>query len=263
MFANWFKRGKPEDTGSGHPHHSPPNLAGTGLTDGERIYAIGDIHGRLELLEQLQAMIGAEIERDRPAVCRLVYVGDYIDRGGKSREVIERLIHPPAFLPRAVLLRGNHEQTLLDCLDNHARLSEWLGFGGLETMMSYGVDPALLRNRSATGAIMDAFEKAAAAHLDFFDSLPCSAEFGPYFFCHAGVRPGVRLDRQSPQDLMWIRQEFLDSPADFGRIIIHGHTPAPAPDVRHNRINIDTGAYATRKLTAIVLEGEGFRFLST
>ena len=263
MFANWFKRRKITNLHAGHPHRSAPDLAGIGLADGERIYAIGDIHGKLELLEQLQGLIATEIERDRPEVCRLIYVGDYIDRGGKSREVIDRLIHPPPSLPRAILLRGNHEQTLLDCLDDHTRLSEWFGFGGLETMMSYGVDAALLRNRNATQATMEAFAEAAASHLDFYDSLPCSAEFGPYFFCHAGVRPGVPLGRQMPQDLMWIRQEFLNSPADFGKIVVHGHTPADAPDVRHNRINIDTGAYATRKLTAVVLEGEDIRFLST
>ena len=208
-------------------------------------------------------MIIADLQTRPPQSARLIYLGDYIDRGGKSREVVERLLNPPPELPKAIMLRGNHEQTLLDCLDDPVRLDEWRGFGGIETMMSYGVEASLLLQRNDQRATIEAFAKASSDHFDFYANLELSAEFGNYFFCHAGVRPGVALNRQSAQDLMWIRQEFLNSQADFTRIIVHGHTPVEKPDVRPNRINIDTGAYATRKLTCAVLEAETIHFLST
>ena len=230
---------------------------------GERIYAIGDIHGNFDLLERLQALIVADLQA-RPSLSpKLIYLGDYIDRGSKSREVIERLLHPAPHLPPAIMLRGNHEQALLDCMDNPGQLDDWCSFGGLETLISYGVDPALLRSRSNPAATVAAFIEACGDHVDFYRGLKLSARFGKYFFCHAGVRPGIALDRQTAEDLMWIRREFLVSEASFGAIVVHGHTPVDQPEVRHNRINIDTGAYATRVLTALVLEDDEIRFLHT
>ena len=248
------KSSRPEAADAPSSYHLPPGL---------RVYAIGDIHGRLDLLMRLHAMIEADIAQRRVEMAQLVYLGDYIDRGSQSRQVIELLINPPPSLPRALMLRGNHEQTLLDCIDDPARLGDWRDFGGIETMLSYGVESALLRSRSDNATTMHAFAEACAPHLDFYESLGSSARIGDFFFCHAGIRPGIALDRQIDQDLLWIRQEFLNSTSEFGAMIVHGHTPVEKPDVRRNRVNIDTGAYVTRKLTAAVIEADQIGFLST
>ena len=263
MFSGWLRRFKPVVTSGGNPEKTGRMPISGGLAPDERIYAIGDIHGKLELLEQLQALIVADLQARPADSAKLIYLGDYIDRGGKSRQVVERLLRPAPQLPPAIMLRGNHEQTLLDCIDHPGRLDDWCSFGGLETLMSYGVDPALLRSRSNPAATIAAFVDVCGDHVDFYRGLEISASFGNYFFCHAGVRPGIALHRQAAEDLMWIRQEFIGSDASFGAIIVHGHTPVERPEVRHNRINIDTGAYATRVLTALVLQGDDIRFLHT
>lgn len=225
----------------------------------ERIYAIGDIHGRLDLLERAIAAIRRDVEEHGPAALT-VTVGDYIDRGPQSCGVLDRLIENP-FPTAYVALKGNHENMLEAFLADPATGLYWRQQGGLQTLQSYGI-----RLRGfITANFADARDQLKAvlpaAHLNFLRSLKISLSHGKYFFCHAGVRPGVPLERQSEDDLLWIRDEFLSSRADFGKIIVHGHTPMPEPEVRPNRISIDTGAFATGRLTCVALSGGAPRFL--
>jgi serine/threonine protein phosphatase 1 len=226
-----------------------------------RLYAIGDIHGRLDLLERAISAI----ERDVAAHgsnALTVTLGDYIDRGPESRGVIERLSVNPFPTPY-VALKGNHEAFLADFLADPALGPQWRQLGGLETLNSYGVPVGgLMVSRNYDEAAERLRAALPAAHVAFLRSLKLSLSHGQYFLCHAGVRPGVPLDRQDEHDLLWIRGEFLSSTMDFGKIVVHGHTPMPEPEVLPNRINIDTGAFATGQLAGVVLEEDGHRFLS-
>ena len=231
------------------------------LDQPERIYAIGDIHGRLDLLERTIEAIHRDAAR-RDGASITVTVGDYVDRGLQSRQVIERLQVNPFGMPY-VALRGNHETLFESFLIDPSVGDHWRRLGGLETLASFGV-PA---REMMVGRHYEETAKQLAASLSveqrsFLASLRNSFVSGRYFFCHAGVRPGVPLDRQSEDDLLWIRDEFLNSAMNFGKVVIHGHTPVAEPDVRRNRINIDTGAFATGRLTCVVLEGESHRFLT-
>jgi serine/threonine protein phosphatase 1 len=225
-----------------------------------RVYAIGDIHGRLDLLERAIAAIYRDVE-SRGAGALTVTLGDYIDRGPASRGVIDVLAGNPFPTPY-VALKGNHEALLEAFLIDPTVGDQWRRLGGLETLRSYGVpvgDPMIGKNFAETSLRLR--NAMPAAHIEFLRSLKMSLPHGRYFFCHAGVRPGIALAKQSDDDLIWIRDEFLNSNADFGKIVVHGHTPAPEPDVRPNRINIDTGAFATGRLTCVALDDEGHRFL--
>jgi len=232
------------------------------LEAGVRVYAVGDIHGCTAELGRLTD----NILRDRAGwdgTCHLVFLGDYVDRGPDSHGTVERLLTPPADF-EVCCLRGNHEQTLLDFLDDASLYRSWKDFGARETLLSYGVTPPRFDEPSAQEEARTAFRSALPpSHLAFFRGLPLSLTIGGYFFAHAGVRPGVGLERQSAEDLMWIRDEFVLSPVDFGKVVVHGHTPTEQPVRRTNRIGVDTGAYATGLLTAAVLEGETCRFLSS
>lgn len=226
-----------------------------------RIYAIGDIHGRLDLLERaIEAIRRDAAAREGAAIT--VTVGDYIDRGLQSRQVIERLQANPFGMPY-IALKGNHESLFESFLTDPAVGEHWRRLGGLETLASFGVplrEMMVGRGYEQTAKQLEA--AMTLAHRDFLASLRTSFVSGRYFFCHAGVRPGIPLDRQSDSDLLWIRDEFLNSAMDYGKVVIHGHTPVAEPDVRRNRINIDTGAFATGRLTCVVLEGESHRFLT-
>jgi serine/threonine protein phosphatase 1 len=226
------------------------------------VYAIGDIHGRRDLLEQLLDAIAAD-RTNWPGKTQLIFLGDYVDRGSQSREVIDTLLAlPRSFTP--TFLRGNHDQCALDFLRQPSCLREWLDLGGAETLRSYGIRPPRQFDSEALVSLRNAFAAALPPeHLSFLTGLLPSVILGDYLFVHAGIRPGVSLDRQSPRDMLWIRDEFLRSAADYGKIIVHGHSPHPSPVKRHNRIGIDTGAYLTGKLTALILEGEKHRFLSS
>jgi serine/threonine protein phosphatase 1 len=227
----------------------------------ERIYAIGDIHGRLDLLERAIAAICRDVEQKGPAALT-VTVGDYIDRGPQSRGVLDRLANNPFPTP-LVALKGNHEALLASFLDDPGRGPFWAQQGGFETLRSYGVTIGARASAAdfaeAARQLRDALP---AGHAHFLHSLQTSFSRGRYFFCHAGVRPGVPLDRQNDDDLLWIREEFLGSDADFGKIVVHGHTPVAAPEVLPNRIGIDTVAFATGRLTCVALEDGGHRFLT-
>ncbi len=231
------------------------------IPDGQCVYAVGDIHGRLDLLEKLLVRIWS----DAPAEGNtLIFVGDYVDRGPASKEVVECLINLRRPGWDIVKLRGNHEQILLEYLSNPDAYQAGRSFGGAETLLSYGVRPPVF---SDTKELQRAHAEFTAnlprSHLAFLTGLSCAHTVGDYLFVHAGVRPGIALERQSPEDMLWIREDFLLSDERLEKVIVHGHSPSERPVLRASRIGIDTGAYATNCLTAAKLTGESCMFLST
>ena len=237
--------------------------------EGVRLYAIGDIHGRLDLLE---SMLG-EIERDqtgrdgRPVT--LIFLGDYIDRGPDSKGVVSRLIRGFSHNYTPVFIKGNHEALLLSFLDDPSTGRAWVRSGGDDTLLSYGLSLETIRLACWDGSnrMAETCRQFRAMlpedHLHFYANLKLYCRFGDYFFTHAGVRPKVPLDRQSEEDLLWIRKEFLASTEDFGAIVVHGHTPNREPQEQRNRIGLDTYAVRTGKLTACGFEDSKRWFLST
>lgn len=236
------------------------------LPPGLRVYAIGDIHGRADLLDRLHDKIEADLasssEYGAPAKTVIVYLGDYIDRGPDSHGVMERLTRSRFPGVEAIALLGNHEDMLLQFLDAPYGASLWLSNGGDATLASYKVkvpasfDELLLTQRALLGAM-------PRHHKQFLLALPEQVQYGDYLFVHAGIRPGLPLDRQSREQKIWIRDVFLDSETDHGLIVVHGHTIVHEVEWRPNRIGVDTGAYTTGRLTALVLEGAGRRLLQT
>jgi len=233
------------------------------LPDGLRIYAIGDVHGRADLLSSPLAAIDADLVAHPAARTLHVFLGDYIDRGPNSRQVID-LVIACGRDHETVLLKGNHETYPALFLNDPSVLGEWRFLGGLETLMSYGLKPW----KGADGQEQRTLAKGFATvlppgHARFLSELKTSFCCGDFFFVHAGVKPGVPLERQREEDMLWIREDFLLHEEDFGKLIVHGHTPVREPDFRDNRINIDTGAYATGKLTCLIIEGDELALLST
>ena len=229
--------------------------APTSLPPGRRIYAIGDIHGCNLQLGNLHAMIAEDLARRPVAAPLLLHIGDYVDRGPDTAGVITRLLRgsPLPGVPM-VNLMGNHEHTMLDALSGErAAATDWLFAGGRLALQSYGIDPDSPRESWR--------DSVPESHLAFLRGLTLMHREGGYVFVHAGIRPGVALDQQARDDLLRMRQPFLYSEADFGAVVVHGHTPVKAPVVRHNRIAIDTGAVFGGKLTCLVLEGETLGFL--
>lgn len=227
--------------------------------EGLRLYAIGDVHGRLDLLAAMHGVIAAELARDRPADWRVVHLGDYVDRGPDSRGVIEFLIEARERDARHLFLAGNHEAGLLDFLENPEPYGLFMRFGGIQTAQSYGVDIAAAPAGLAAATLAAAIP---ARHMAFLRGLGVSAGFGDFFFCHAGIKPGVPLGLQDRHDLTWIRDEFLDHADLHPKVIVHGHTPQPEPQVLPNRINVDTRAYASGRLTALAIDGADKRILT-
>jgi serine/threonine protein phosphatase 1 len=228
--------------------------------DGLRLYAIGDVHGMDDKLAVVHAAIAADLAARPTPDHRIIHIGDYGDRGPDSAGVVNRLIAIGAD-PHMVFLRGNHDQLWLDFIADPDRFGlTFLKFGGKETLRSYGVG-----NRARNYAQLGAMFAAALPpeHRAFLDGLKTSVQFGDFFFAHAGVRPGVPLDQQAPEDLVWIRNEFLANTRDHGAVIVHGHTVTAAmtPEVHPNRIAIDTGAVFGGPLTCVAIEGRGVRFL--
>lgn len=226
------------------------------LPDGFRLYAIGDIHGRDDLLGDLLARIEADSSERGPARRIIVFLGDLIDRGQASAEVVERLRgYRPAGV-RVVFLAGNHEEVLLRILDgDKALLADWLRFGGAECMRSYGVDPRRLRRSSPDQAIETIRSAIPPAHAQFLRGFDDTFKAGDYLFVHAGIRPGIPLAEQARSDLRWIREPFLADRTEHGFVVVHGHTIREQVEEYGNRIGIDTGAYRFGLLTALGLEG--------
>jgi serine/threonine protein phosphatase 1 len=253
--ARPFNSGEPTERRALRPKSLPP---------GERVYAVGDIHGRADLLEEMQDTISAHAARFPARSVTVVFLGDYVDRGPATRKVVDLLLDFAARRHRSIFLMGNHEEAMLRFLIDPQDGHQWRLFGGPETLASYGVDTAEFRFGRGFGEARAAFLAALPApHQNFFLSLKFSSAIGDFFFCHAGVRPGVGLDAQDPHDLIWIRDEFLYWRHDFGMTIVHGHTPVPEPELLPNRVNVDTGAYATGRLTCAVIQGGEIEFLST
>jgi serine/threonine protein phosphatase 1 len=218
-----------------------------------RIYAIGDIHGRADLLTDAIERIDDDIVRRPIRKTVEVYLGDYIDRGPDSKAVID-LLSVRMIKNRAVCLRGNHEALMEDFLRNPENLHRWLQLGGLQTLASYGIDlhPRTDTEIDTRRRFWRAFPRA---HEIFLECLRYSFCCGDFLFVHAGIRPGIPIPQQDFNDLLWIRQEFLNSPRDHGKFVVHGHTPVQHLDIRKNRMNIDTGAWRTGTLTCAAIEG--------
>jgi serine/threonine protein phosphatase 1 len=253
MFGRWFKGASQARPGS--------------ISPGLAVYAVGDIHGRLDLLEDLLRRIETDAERHPGDSERaLIFLGDYIDRGPSSRGVVDRLLEDPLPGISTVRLMGNHEEALLSFIDGASDGLDWLTFGGLETLLSYGVP---LRTIPSTGQQVIELRQALTeaiprSHLDFFRRCTFRHSVGDYVFVHAGVRPGIPLERQTPTDLMWIRDDFLRARIPMPeRVIVHGHTIVDLPQDRSHRINLDTGAFVSGRLTCVALRGEERRFIST
>lgn len=231
-----------------------------------RLYAIGDVHGRLDLLAAMHQRIKAEIEQDRPADWRVIHLGDYVDRGPDSKGVIDFLIEAREREPRHLMLAGNHDIGFLEFLGTPDPEGLFMRYGGVQTALSYGV--SLTADASWFGKAETMrrghaalIEAAPQSHVDFLRSLPFSVTFGDFFFCHAGIRPGIPLEKQNPQDLVWIRDVFHNYSGLYPKIVVHGHTPVPEAEVMANRVNVDTLAWQSGMLSALVVDGADKRIL--
>ena len=238
--------------------------AGPSIPAGYRVYAIGDVHGRADLVDELLARIEADHAERGPAKTVIVFLGDLIDRGPDSARVIERLRTYTPHGTRLVFLTGNHEEVLLRLLRGESQhLRDWLRFGGAECAKSYGIDPSSLKRLDPQRAIRQLRDKIPVTHRTFLESFVDTFRLGSYLFVHAGIRPGVQMAEQSQTDLRWIRAPFLEDDCDHGVVVVHGHTIAEEIQVRNNRIGLDTGAYRSGVLTALGLEGGERWFLQT
>ncbi|MCB4820676.1 metallophosphoesterase family protein [Roseicella aerolata] len=225
------------------------------LPPGHRVYAIGDVHGCDDRLATLHARVAADLRARPVAEPLLLHLGDYVDRGPDSAGVVARLAagSPLPGVPM-VNLMGNHERTMLDSLaGERASITDWRICGGREALASWGLDADGDPSLWAAGI--------PVAHLEFLRGLALHHRLGGYLFVHAGLRPGLPLEAQSPDDLLRIRHSFLNSEADFGAVVVHGHSPTRGPVVKANRIGIDTGAVFGRELTCLVLEDDRLAFL--
>lgn len=231
--------------------------------NGHRAYVVGDVHGRLDLLDRMLELIERDVA-ERPArKATLISVGDIIDRGAHSAQVVERLRtyrHPG--IGTAFIL-GNHEEVFLRVLNGERGLvDDWRSFGGKECIESYGGDPDEFTSLTETEALERVAQLVPAEHVDFLMGFGDSCRFGDYLIVHAGIRPGVEFERQRQEDLRWIREPFLNHEGDHGFVVVHGHTIVPAVVERDNRIAIDTGAYRSGRLTALVIDGSDRRYLT-
>lgn len=235
---------------------------------GMRLYAIGDVHGRHDLLAAMHRKIESELEYAPSSDWRIIHLGDYVDRGPDSRSVIDFLLQARERDRRNLMLAGNHDLGMVGFLDKPEPDGLFMRYGGIQTAASYGVklstggnwfgksDEALSHGHAAL------VEAVPLAHVDFLRLLPFSVGFGDFFFCHAGIRPGVPLESQNPQDLIWIRDVFHDHTGLHPKVIVHGHTPVPEAEVTANRVNVDTLAWQSGKLSALAIDGGEKRILT-
>lgn len=230
-----------------------------GRVDGQLVYAVGDIHGCYGLMKDLLARIAADAagraHGRRPVI---VFLGDYVDRGPHSAKVMEALVWLRRRQDLEIrFLKGNHEQALLEFMDEPERGGPWLSFGGAETLSGYGIEPPSPEAPAETlrAARDELLERMPASHLKLLLQLEPMVVLGDYAFVHAGIRPGTPLEAQEQNDLLWIRRGFLDQPGPFPKIIVHGHTwLGEQPQLSEHRLGLDTGAYATGVLTAARME---------
>lgn len=228
--------------------------------EGTCIYAVGDIHGRLDLLARMHRLIMQDKAERKAERFVLVYLGDYVDRGAHSREVVEALIQAPLEGFEVVHLKGNHEHAMLQFVATHGQNPAWLFWGGLATLANYGV---ATRGISYEAMAASLAEKMPQQHRDWLEALPYYHIEGDYLFVHAGIRPRQPIEKQKPDDMMTIRDEFFNSSQVFEKTVVFGHTVFDAPLHLPDRIGIDTGAYATGVLTTLVLQGTERGFLQT
>lgn len=237
------------------------------FVDGRVGYAVGDVHGQAGLLtmllEELEARAASDVREGGPPI--VVFLGDYVDRGAHSDQVIDLLLsgHPQGF--ERHFLRGNHEQIMLAFMEDPVANRAWIMQGGAETLLAYGVHPPtpMASSKEEWHAAADALRAALPeAHLAFLQGLERYVAFGDYAFVHAGVDPARALEAQTDEDLYWTRERFISSRRTFSHRVVHGHTPVDKPYADHRRIAVDTGAYASGELTAVRLEGEKVEFVS-
>ncbi len=242
----------------------PDALAGPAhAPEGKTLYVIGDIHGRADMLQILLRKIADDAltdeDRGLAQARELILLGDYIDRGPDSRGVIDQILAAEADRNfwTVTPLKGNHEAALLNFLGDPAFWPMWADYGARETLISYGVNPPARMSDAEdwTRACTEMNAAVPAEHRSFLDRLQLIADRGDYLCTHAGVRPGVPMDEQVEEDLLWIRDDFLKNEKRLEKVIVHGHTPAADAFVGDHRIGLDTGAYATSVLTAVKLQG--------
>lgn len=237
-------------------HHAVP--------DGQRIYAIGDVHGRLDLLDRLIDQILEDDAIREPRDTLLIFLGDLVDRGSDSRGVVDRALELQQGPMPTRFLMGNHEEVFLRAIEGDLRaLRLLLRIGGRETVLSYGISADDYRNLDFDDLSKLLHEKVPREHVEFLSSFEEAIEVGDYLFVHAGIRPGITIAEQTAKDMRWIRDDFLRHRDSYGKLVVHGHTVTDEVDVRPNRIGIDTGAFASGRLTAIGLEADARWFLST
>ncbi|MDQ4086641.1 MAG: serine/threonine protein phosphatase [Pseudomonadota bacterium] len=231
---------------------------------GARAYAVGDIHGCLDLLEELLARIEEDSDSRPPKRTFIVFLGDLIDRGPASAGVVERLRNYRPDFATPVFIAGNHEEVMLRVLGGEPEiLPDWLQFGGAECLQSYGIDPSALKRLEPDEAVRRIKAQLPQAHVEFLESFADTFRFGDYLFVHAGIRPGIDLEHQDQFDLRWIREPFLSDPEEHGLVVVHGHTIVDQVEERPNRIGLDTGAYRNGVLTALGIEDAERWYLST
>lgn len=246
----------------GLKQEEPPREAR--VLEGQRVYAIGDIHGRLDLLDELLAKIDADDAARPPSDTTIIFLGDLVDRGPDSRGVVERVMQLKAERPNVRVIAGNHEEIIIRAWAGDKRSAGLLNkVGGRETLMSYGTSELQYDMADLAELTQIAGAHIPQEHIDFFAAAEDFVEIGDYLFVHAGVRPGYAIEEQETSDLRWIRREFTEHRGDFGHVVIHGHSITEKIDEQTNRIGIDTGAFATGTLTAIGLEGADRWFLQT
>lgn len=233
-----------------------PEAPNPAIPAGERVYAIGDVHGRSDLLDELFTQIVADSKAREPLPTTLILLGDLIDRGADSAGVLDRAVRLEGENNRFHAIMGNHEEVFLAALaGDDAALSLFERIGGVATMKSYGLDPQVFETRVGQ-SLLDAITAVVPdAHRQFMMRMKDHVAIGDYLFVHAGIRPGVPIEEQDPSELRWIRKPFLEHVGSHGPMIVHGHSISYEPEIRANRLGIDTGAYQTERLTALCLEG--------
>lgn len=241
--------------GGGSPEAEPAQHFA--LPEGVRVYAVGDIHGRARLLRKMLQAIAEDAVQHRDKKVVEVFLGDYVDRGMESREVVDLLLAPSILGHTRVCLKGNHEETLLKFLEDPSVLRGWANYGGYATLASYGIDMPTTSSPEKFTILRDSFSRSLPPeHLAFFQGLKLSHFEGDYCFVHAGLHPMLAFQQQSAEHLLWIREPFLKHRGFFSHYIVHGHSPVPAPDIRPNRANIDLSAAEKDSLCCLVMEGQ-------